>query len=73
MTIGEFSQGDSFLHRLDPRVKVVVAAVFSVEVALEHSIAASFAALVLSAGVLTAARVPFMSVLQRLENEMPWF
>jgi len=66
MTVDEFSQGDSFLHRLDPRVKIAVTAIFSVVVALEHSIIAAAAALVLPIAVFVAARAPVRQILKRL-------
>ncbi|MCA1959553.1 MAG: cobalt ECF transporter T component CbiQ [Desulfomonile sp.] len=66
MTIDEFSEGDSFLHRLDPRVKITITAVFSLVVALEQSIFAAAAAVMLPTAVFIAARAPLWEMLKRL-------
>jgi cobalt/nickel transport system permease protein len=66
----EFSEGfvktDSFVHRLDPRVKVVVAFLFSAVFAVCKDIAVLVLALVLGFGVVFLARVPLRNVVRRL-------
>lgn len=61
-----FAQGDSFLHRRDPRGKVVAALCFTVTVALLNSFAALWPALVLSLFLVLLARLPLLSVLKRM-------
>jgi cobalt/nickel transport system permease protein len=66
MHIEEFAEGNSFLHRLDPRVKIIVAVFFSIVVAtaIRHSIALS--AFFLPAVVIIAARLDLKKVGWRL-------
>jgi len=61
-----FSEGDSLLHRLDPRAKVVVAGVFAVQMAVAHTYVAALAGLGLSLVCLALARLPLTKVLVRL-------
>ena len=44
----EFSTGNSFVHRLDPRVKIISAVLFSVVVAVSDNFAALLSALTVS-------------------------
>lgn len=66
MDLEEFALGNSFVHRLDPRVKIVAALVFSALVAVNHSIAACAVALIFPAMLLLAARVDLRLVARRL-------
>jgi cobalt/nickel transport system permease protein len=66
MNIEEFALGDSVVHRLDPRIKIIAAAVFSVVVALTSSIVACAVALVLPITLLCLARISFKDVFRRL-------
>jgi cobalt/nickel transport system permease protein len=66
MLIEEFALGDSRIHRLDPRAKIVIAAVFSVVVALTHSLMVACWSLFLPIVLLYLARVPLLKVLGRL-------
>jgi len=61
-----YFKGESFIHRLDPRAKVIVAAAFSLVVALSHSVPVLGAALMLSAALVLAARLPAAATLKRL-------
>jgi cobalt/nickel transport system permease protein len=66
MNIEEFSQGNSFVHQLDPRSKIVAAVVYSVVVALNHSVSACMAALVFPLVLICAARIEAKRVVARL-------
>jgi len=61
-----FTAGDSFVHRLDPRVKVLAAIAFSVTAATLHRPVAAAAALLLAALILLAARLGARAVARRL-------
>ena len=61
-----FAVGDSALHRLDPRVRLVAAAVYSCAAALCREFPALLAALLLSAGLVALARLRAAEVLKRL-------
>ncbi len=61
-----FSEGASLAHRLDPRGKVIVAALFAVLVAAAKTYAATLAGLALALAWLTLARLPWKKVLVRL-------
>lgn len=61
-----FAVGDSSLHRLDPRIRLMAAAVFSCVVAVCREIPALLAALILSVGLVALARLRTGEVLRRL-------
>jgi cobalt/nickel transport system permease protein len=61
-----FSEGASLAHRLDPRGKIVVAALFAVLMAVSKSYAATLAGLALALIWLALARLPVKQVLVRL-------
>ena len=61
-----FATGDSIFHRIDPRFRVVGAAIFTLAVALCHEFPALVAALAASLGALFLARLPVKTVLGRL-------
>jgi len=61
-----FSQGDSFVHRLDPRVRVLAAAAFSVLVAVSQRFEVLVAGLVLAAALSVATRLPARPLAKRL-------
>jgi cobalt/nickel transport system permease protein len=67
LTIQEpFSEGVSLAHRLDPRGKIVVAALFSVLVAVAKTYAAALGGLALALAYLALARLPLGKVVVRL-------
>jgi cobalt/nickel transport system permease protein len=66
MAITEFSLGHSWIHRLDPRVKISAAVVFSMVVALGQSVSGSAVALIFPLAIVVAARVSLTKVLARL-------
>jgi cobalt/nickel transport system permease protein len=61
-----FAVGDSLLHRLDPRIRLVSAAVFSCVAALCREFPALLAALVLSITLAALARLRIGEVMRRL-------
>jgi cobalt/nickel transport system permease protein len=62
----QFSKGDSWIHGLDPRVKIIVAALFSVTVALSCKISVLLSSLILSILLITFSRLPIRKILYRL-------
>ncbi len=67
MMINEsFSEGNSFIHRLDPRIKLLAAFLFSVVISVSGRFFPLFFALILALTLLTAARLPIKTVLMRL-------
>jgi cobalt/nickel transport system permease protein len=61
-----FSEGASLAHRLDPRGKIVVAALFAVLIAVSKSYPATLAGLALAFLWLALARLPVKKVVARL-------
>ncbi|MFZ5448969.1 MAG: cobalt ECF transporter T component CbiQ [Thermodesulfobacteriota bacterium] len=61
-----FSEGASLAHRLDPRGKIVAAALFAVLIAVSQSYIATLAGLALALIWLALARLPVKKVLVRL-------
>lgn len=61
-----FAQGNSYLHRRDPRAKIVGTVCFTATVALLSSFSSLFVALVISLIMLIAARLSWASVGKRL-------
>ncbi|MEW6113644.1 MAG: cobalt ECF transporter T component CbiQ [Thermodesulfobacteriota bacterium] len=64
--VEEFALGDSIIHRLDPRAKIIAAAAFSTAVALNTSLAVTGAALTIPVLLVLAARMNLRAVLRRL-------
>jgi cobalt/nickel transport system permease protein len=61
-----FSEGISLAHRLDPRGKIVVAALFAILMAVANTYAAALAGLGLALICLALAQLPWKKVLARL-------
>ena len=61
-----FAIGDSLIHRLDPRGRIVVACAFSIIVAISNRFPALLFALLLSIIVTFLARLSFRMILSRL-------
>lgn len=61
-----FSEGNSLIHRLDPRGKIIVASLFAIMVATVKSMPAALTALVLSLLWLALAHLPMRKVIVRL-------
>ncbi|MDH3773139.1 MAG: cobalt ECF transporter T component CbiQ, partial [Deltaproteobacteria bacterium] len=66
MHIDNFATGDSLLHRLDPRVKIVVAILFSVVVAVADRYGCLATAVCLALTLLFLARLSLREVFLRL-------
>ncbi|MCK5193696.1 MAG: cobalt ECF transporter T component CbiQ, partial [Desulfobulbaceae bacterium] len=64
--IEELSNGDSFIKRLDPRIKIVVVFLFSVVVAVSNQLPVLMLALALSLLIVLSAGVPTKEFLRRL-------
>ncbi len=60
-----FSDGASLVHRLDPRGKIVVAALFAILMAVAKSFPATLAGLALALIWLVLARLPWKKVLDQ--------
>jgi len=61
-----FAEGNSFIHRLDPRVKVVAASAFSILAAISDQFAALIVALILAIALVSFAKLPWRAVGRRL-------
>jgi len=61
-----FLEADTFVHRLDPRVRVVAALALAVLVAVSGRLVVPGAALALAIGLAVAARLPAGATLKRL-------
>ena len=61
-----FSIGNSQIHRLDPRFKVVFATVYAFVVALSNSFPALIAALIFSFALIGLCRLDFLEVAKRI-------
>jgi cobalt/nickel transport system permease protein len=66
MDIEEFALGKSFVHDLDPRVKIVATFLFSLVVAINTHIPTAAAAMVFPVILILAARISIKRVLWRL-------
>lgn len=66
MEIEEFALGDSWVHGLDPRVKIVVTIIFSIIVALNSSIHVAGISLILPLILVICARLDFRKLMVRL-------
>lgn len=61
-----FAYGNSFFHRLDPRVKIITAALFSLVVALTYELNILYISAVTVLAILVAARLSMKKVFLRL-------
>ena len=67
ITLGQFFPGESILHRLDPRTKIISLFVLMILIFAAHGWAAYFALSLLTAGLIFLSRVPFSSVLKSVK------
>lgn len=66
ITFGQYVEGDSFIHRLDPRAKIIIAILYIVVIFLSKSVTA-FALLLLASGIFIAmTRLSFKMVLRSM-------
>lgn len=61
-----FSQGDSIIHRIDPRVRIIYAIVYSVLVAVTGSFSVALAGLTVAIIIIMLARLHAKHLLRRL-------
>lgn len=61
-----FAVGDSIIHQLDPRVRLISAGVYSVVIALSRNFQVLTAALIISALLVMLAQLPAREVLKRI-------
>lgn len=66
MVCETFSEGDSPVHRLDARVRIVAAVLLSVTIALSDRFPALALALAAAASLAVTARLPFRPTLRRM-------
>jgi len=66
MEIEEFASGNSWVHDLDPRVKIIVTMIFSIVVALNNSIQVAAVSLILPVALAICARLNFRKLMARL-------
>ncbi len=66
MIDGSFAEGSSWLHRIDPRVRVVVASAYAVVVAVAYDFTALSIALILALLLVVSARLDGRQVARRL-------
>jgi len=62
----QFATGNSFIHGLDPRVKIIAAVLFSVIVAVSSRFLALLPALAISLFLVAMAKLPIKKVFHRL-------
>ncbi len=72
ITIGQYLPYDSPVHRLDPRVKLVMFGMLVSAVAFADSYAATFLLLVALLATVYVSRVPVRYALQGLRPALPW-
>lgn len=65
MHFEEFSEGSSYLHRLDPRVKVVSGAILTIVLAVSYNIPGTLVGLCFSIVLLVSARLDWKKVVAR--------
>ena len=61
-----FAEGTSWIHGIDPRLRVIGAAAFAVVVAVSYDFSALLTALIISLLLALSARLSFQTILQRL-------
>ena len=61
-----FAEGNSWIHGIDPRLRVIGAAAFTVVVAVSYDFTALFIGLILSLCMVLSARLDIRAVVQRL-------
>lgn len=66
MHLEEFAEGNTLIHRLDPRVKILSAAPLALIVALMHGLSGPARGLALSVALVAVARLNIRKVLSRL-------
>lgn len=66
MHLEEFAEGNSFLHRLDPRVKFITAIPYIFVIAVMQGTSGPFLALMISLSMIALSRISFKKLIGRL-------
>jgi cobalt/nickel transport system permease protein len=61
-----FAFGDSLIHRIDPRIRLLTAAIYSIVVALSRNFTVMTAAVLISFGLVVLAQLPARQVIKRI-------
>ena len=61
-----FAFGNSFIHRMDPRIRLLTAGIYSVVVALSRNFTVMTAAVLISFGLVVLAQLPARQVIKRI-------
>jgi cobalt/nickel transport system permease protein len=61
-----FAYGNSYVHQLDPRLRLISACVYSIVVALSHSFQVLAAAVLISIFWIVLARLPIREIIKRI-------
>jgi len=67
VSLGQYYPGDSVIHRLDARAKIILVVVFTIAILLASSYVVNGALLVMMLGFLGVARLPWRQVLRMLK------
>ena len=67
ITLGQFFPGNSILHRLDPRTKIILLFVLMILIFAAEGWAAYFALIILTAGLIFLSKVPPLTVLKSIK------
>ncbi|MEO0122725.1 MAG: cobalt ECF transporter T component CbiQ [candidate division WOR-3 bacterium] len=62
----EYINGNSIIHRFDPRIKIIYAFVFSVVIALQNELIPSLIGLLISIILVMLARIRLLEIINRL-------
>ena len=66
VTVEQFSEGDSLLHRIDPRVKICLAFPYAFVIALSESVMVALVALAVGCVLVILARLDVRAILKNL-------
>ncbi|MGA1867128.1 MAG: cobalt ECF transporter T component CbiQ [bacterium] len=66
MDIEQFSQGTSFLHRFDPRLKIIIAVIFSIIIAVAHQYDVILLGFAFSVVLILISQLNFKAIMKRL-------
>ena len=67
MTIGQYYQAESRLHRLDPRVKLVGTLIFIISLFISQKVSCYVAATVFLICMIRLSRVPFLHMIKGMK------
>ncbi len=67
ITIGQFFPGNSFLHKLDPRTKIILTVLYIVSVFLAKSISAFLVLILFTAGLIIISTIPPKVILKAVK------